>query len=121
MYAMVSDSVLRWMQGESDTRPLGWAGSYVYLYLAAEPPRGLLVISVDGLPLRAEPSSDATLLAMLPVTTPLRVSRWNGDWALVDASVPEHLSETAGEYSGWVNLMRTDGEGLVVPTALPML
>lgn len=122
MYALVADSMARWRSGEIGRRPAGWTGSYVYVYVAEEPPEGLSVMSVDGLPLLAAPEAGAEVTAELPVTTWLSVLERRGDWLRVRASVSEYLDgRCAGEHTGWVNLARTGDHGLVLPSAIPLL
>lgn len=121
MYAMVADSLTRWRMGETDFRPRGWTGSYVYLYLSDRPPEGLTAIAMDGLPLMTEPFEDAERLAEVPATCWMEVLEWSGSWARVDVRIDEYRGGgDAGEHRGWVRLDRTD-DGLVLPAALPML
>lgn len=121
MYALIADSLLRWRAGELDRRPGGWGGSFIYLYLADHRPKGLTVISGEGLPLRTLPHAGAEVLTVLPVTSWMEAEEWRDGWVLVRAEVPGFLGDDAGEYTGWVELDRTGEDGLVLPTVLPML
>ncbi len=122
MFALMADSVEQWLEGLSERKPSGWSGSFIYLYLSDEIPEHLLVISIDGLPLRSSPDPDAPELFNLPVSTGLQVLEWRDDWVLVEAYVHRQLAgEDAGEYRGWVNLTPTDEEGMVLPSAIPLI
>lgn len=122
MYGLVADSVGSWRSGDIERRPAAWAGSYVYIYLSNDQPEGLSVISVDGLPLRRSPEEGAEALAVLPVSTGLNLLERRGSWLRVRARVDEPLGGgSAGERTGWVNLRRIGEEGLVLPSALPLL
>lgn len=121
MYGMITDSVLRWREGELESRPAGWGGSFIYLYLADHRPKGLTVISAEGLPLRDSPRAGAAVLTVLPVTAWMEVEEWREGWIFVNAKVPGCFGDDAGEYAGWVEVEQTGDEGLVLPTVLPML
>ncbi len=122
MYGGEADSLMLWQTGESDTKPSGWAGSFIYLFLADERPSELTVIAVDGLPLRKSPSPAAVEIVDLPMTTQLYVRAWLGGWARVEATLYDYLSgEDKGSFTGWIELEAWDQEGLMIPAALPML
>jgi len=122
MYGMVTDSIIQWTNGESGLKPAGWTGSYIYICLADQKPKGLTVISIDGLPLRDSPTLDARQIVSLPVTSWLSVLEWRDNWVLVETELSGYLAgENAGRYTGWIQLNTTGENGLVVPSALPML
>ncbi len=122
MYAVVSDSVREWRISGSTPRPTGWGGSFIYAFLSDDPPGRLTVIDLDGVPLMDSPGGDAAVTAVIEVGTSLAVIEMPGSLARV-ACDHCHLvtGEEAGPLSGWIELFRTDEDGLTRPAALPML
>jgi hypothetical protein len=121
MYGVVADSVVQWTNGESGLKPAGWTGSYIYVCLSDQKPVGFTVISIDGLPLRDSPSGDARQIVNLPVTSWLDVLEWRNNWVLVETELSGYPSGDAGRYTGWIQLNSAGEDGLVIPSALPML
>lgn len=121
MYAVIVDSLLRWREGELANRPRGWGGSFIYLYMADHHPKGLTVITGEGVPLRRSPHEGAEALTMLPVTCWVETEEWRDGWVLVNAEVLGCFGDDAGEYTGWVELYRIGEDSLLLPTVLPML
>lgn len=122
MYGAEADSLMMWRYGESDVKPTGWAGSFIYLYLADQRPSDLTVIAVDGIPMLESPCETAGEIVNLPMTTQLSVRAWRGSWARVEATLYEYLTGVETEsFTGWIDVDRTGPEGLTPPGVLPML